>query len=108
MGVGWSVTFSASCPHVADGGYQCMVCDTPATGHARVDGGPHDGRCIAILCPCHASEDGWEEFKDALVSWSQHGQFAIDGGPGMLGAPEVWHGDHWDPMPEHAEVPGGH
>jgi hypothetical protein len=107
----WEVNFSADCPHVNGCGYRCMICPQPATGHATVGGGPHNGRCLAIVCPRHASDDGWAEVKSALVTWAGLGLFEADGGPGVNGAPEVWHappggdGGHFDPMHEHEHPP---
>lgn len=112
----WSVSFSADCPNVRGFGFRCMICGAEATGHATVHDGPHDGRCLAVLCPGCASEEGWEPFKAALLHWTGAGLIGLaDGGPGPLGEPEVWHDDgigepHWDPMPspEHdQEVPDG-
>jgi hypothetical protein len=99
----WTVNFSADCPHIAGQGYRCMICDADATGHATVGGGTYDGRCLAIVCPRHASPEGWAEFKRRVARWLLDSQLEADGGPGPDGAPEVWHTDHWDPMPEHAE-----
>jgi hypothetical protein len=105
---GWGVTFSADCPRVNGTGHLCMInCQEPATGHAAVDGGPYDGRFLALVCGRHGSEDGWPEVKAALVSWAETGRLAGDGGPGSSGAPEVQHGDHWDPLPTHEHEHGG-
>jgi hypothetical protein len=96
----WGLKFSGDCPNVKGLGYACMVCEEPATGHAAVEGGHYDGRCVALLCAVHASPDGWTEFKMTLLRWGDVGLLDADGGPGPLGTPEAWHGDHWDPMPE--------
>jgi hypothetical protein len=78
-----------------------MICQEPAAGHAAVDGGLWDGRFLALCCGRHASEDGWADFKAALLDWSDAGLISRNGGPGPAGAPEVWHRDHWDPIPTH-------
>jgi hypothetical protein len=95
----WQANFSADCPTVNGSGMQCMICTALATGHLTAGGGPHDGRCLAVTCTRHSSEEGWPEVHDALVAWAAAGLLALNGGPGPAGAPEVWHGDHWDPMP---------
>ena len=96
----WQANFSADCPAVAGHGFQCMICLRAATGHLTASGGPQDGRCVAVCCPRHASEAGWAEVKAKMMDWFVAGQIdPATGGPGPSGAPEVWHGDHWDPMP---------
>jgi hypothetical protein len=104
----WSITTSPNCPNVNGHGYQCMICPAAAVGHSVVVGGPHDGRCLAVTCARHSSAAGWEEVKGALAVWFAAGLLSLaDGGPGPDGAPEVWHGDHFDPMPahKHGETP---
>jgi len=99
-----ALKFSAYCPKVEGLGYDCMVCygvPVPATGHVTVDGGPNDGRCLAIVCPHHAREDGYADVKERLAQWLVTGLLAEDLGPGPAGAPEVRHRDHWDPVHEH-------
>lgn len=104
----WEANLSAHCPTVDGSGMQCMICPEPATGHLTVGGGPYDGRCVAVTCPRHSSEDGWDEVKGALYHWVVAGLLdPTFGGPGEDGEPEVWHssgvpgsaGGHWDPMP---------
>ena len=100
---GWTgVAFSANCPAITSLDLACQVCGDPATGHATVDGGRHDGRLLAVVCPLHASEDGSAAFRARLVDWMAADLLHADGGPGADGQPEVWHGDHLDPMPEHS------
>jgi hypothetical protein len=109
-----SLTFSARCGNVEGQGWACMVDDTAgggpeadmAVGHVTVVGGPHDGRCLAVVCARHASEAGYGEFKARLVEWMVNGLLAHDLGPGPGGAPQVLHrepGGEWhrDPLPEH-------
>jgi hypothetical protein len=104
MTLTWMMNFSAHCPNVAGAGWRCMICpEEDATGHATVGGGLYDGRCIAVVCPRHAAEEGWPEVKEALVVWAGMGLLdPATGGPGPAGEPEVWHGDHWDAMPREA------
>jgi hypothetical protein len=101
-----SLTFAAWCENVAGAEWACMVDETaPAVGHVTVVGGPHDGRCLAVVCGHHASEDGYAEFKERLVDWMMAGLLSTELGRGAHGAPEVLHREpgHWhrDPMPEH-------
>lgn len=97
--------FAATCATIENAGYACMVCSAPATGHVTVQGGPHEGRCLAVLCRRHGSEVGYDEFKVRLIEWMMADLLAPDGGPGPDGAPEVWHRDHLDPLPsaDHGE-----
>jgi hypothetical protein len=96
----WSINFASRCPRIAGRGDTCQVCDDDATGHATVAAGPHDGRCLAVVCARHASEDGWPEVKDRLAGWAGAGLLDVaTGGPGPHGEPLVWHRDHYDPMP---------
>jgi hypothetical protein len=96
----WGVGFSADCPNIRGHGYLCMVCDDPATGHAAVRFGSYHGRCLALLCPLHASAEGFDEFKHTMLIWLEAGLLDVDGGPGLFGTPQARHGDHLDPMPE--------
>ncbi len=109
-----SLTFSAQCANVEGQGFACMIDDTAgggpeaemAVGHVIVSGGPHDGRCLAVLCGHHASEAGYPEFKAKLVEWMMAGLLGADLGPGACGVPEVLHRRpdgrwHRDPLPEH-------
>lgn len=99
MNATWSIQFAAQCHSIEDEGFSCMVCGADATGHAVVNGGPHDGRCLAVLCRRHASDVGWAEFRERLVEWGTANLLSLDGGPGDDGSPEVWHRDHLDPLP---------
>jgi hypothetical protein len=104
MTTGLSLNISASCPEVNGEGYSCMIMHmlrVPATGHITVAGGPNDGRCLALVCGHHATEDGYADVKAQLVAWLRAGLLTTDLGPGPAGAPEVRHGDHMDPLPEH-------
>lgn len=98
-----SLHYSAHCPQIAGTGHLCMIDgETPATGHVTVVGGPHDGRCIAVVCELHASPAGAADVKARLVEWLMADLLSpTDLGPGADGAPEVWHVDHLDPLPEH-------
>lgn len=100
--IDWRLQFSASCPNIEGHDLSCSVdvCTDAATGHAVVVGGTHDGRCAAVLCARHASEDGYEEFREQLKTWLLTELLGVDGGPGENGAPEVWHVDHFDPLPQ--------
>lgn len=103
-----SLTFAAQCVNVGGQGWLCMIDEAePAVGHVTVTGGPHDGRCLAVLCARHVSEAGYREFRERLVDWMLAGLLSRELGPGAAGAPEVLHimpGDdapHRDPLPEH-------
>jgi hypothetical protein len=108
---GLSLNISASCAKVDGEGYECMILhllpggrhgqQAPATGHITVVGGPNDGRCLALVCPHHATAEGYADVKTQLVAWMRAGLLTIDLGPGPAGAPEVLHIDHMDPLPEH-------
>lgn len=93
--------FSAHCSNVADLGYSCMVCSEPGTGHLTARGGLHHGRCLLVLCPRHASQEGYDEVKAVLVQQMMDELLSAELGPGPLGPPQVWHRDHWDALPEH-------
>jgi hypothetical protein len=96
-----TLDFSAHCPHIVGEGYGCMVCAAGAAGHVRVSGGPHHGRCLALLCGHHASPSGYADVKNKLVQWMVAGLLATDLGPGRRGAPQVLHQGHLDPLPDH-------
>lgn len=98
----WSFRFSQRCATIEGVGYACMVCGLPATGHVNVHGGSNHGRCIAVVCAYHASEDGWPATRDRFSEWMVAHLMGVDGGPGDDGSPEVWHVDHLDPLPVHA------
>lgn len=106
MSVPWVMHASASCPNVIGWGYRCMIsyCPQEATGHVDVEGGPHNGRCFAVLCAHHASEEGVPAVKEQMVQWIICGLLTVLGGPGPNGAPEVWHRDHLDPLPTHTHT----
>ena len=102
-----SLTFSEQCGNIEGQGFACMVDEeAAAVGHVTVSGGAHDGRCLAVLCERHVSEDGYAEFEERLVEWMGGGLLGRDLGPGTNGVPEVLHrkpGGEWhrDPLPEH-------
>lgn len=79
-----------------------MVCGDHATGHCVVIGGEHDGRMISVVCLHHASPGGVKEFNARLREWLEAGLISPAYGPGDDGCPEVWHGDHLDPLPDHS------
>lgn len=80
-----------------------MACNAAdATGHVTVAGGPHDGRCLAVVCRrCASPEDDGQRVRTMLVAHAMLNLIDVDLGPGPWGEPEVWHRDHLDPLPQH-------
>ena len=108
----WGVHVSRICQDtVAGSGMRCMIepCRADAAGHVVVEGGPHDGRCVAVTCLHHGSAEGFGAVREMLIHWAATGLLDLEtGGPGPHGEPQVWHvpppglpgaAGHWDAMP---------
>lgn len=99
----WDFIVHSHCDNVEGEELTCMVCgEEDATGHVMVTSGPHDGRCLLLLCPACAQPE-----RKAFLSTRLAQDVVADlldittGGPGADGEPEVWHRTHLDPLPQH-------